>query len=226
MDGVKIRRRLVLYAVAGFAASCSGGGGGAPTAPPGSSPGATTLTLQASPIAIPRDGRATLIATLLDGSRRPMQGVAVALTTSLGTLDNPAPMSDAFGHAIATLKGGGAEGRAHLSAQASGTSATGDLDIGQGLTLVLAAAPPAIDASGSTTLSLLATSADLRPVPIGTAVTFTTSLGSLDVAVSTVEETGYAHTVLRAARKSGTAHVTAQVAGFAERATVDVPVRP
>lgn len=183
------------------------------------------LALQAVPVAIATDGRATLFATVQDSAGKPVgAGVRVSLSTTLGRLEDSVPVTDSLGHAITTLVAEGAAGKATVRASVQGSVAELEVEIGQGLDLTLRAAPVAIPADGSTTITLLAVLPDGHPVAIGTQVLFTTSLGRLDVDRVPVAETALATTILRGTGNKGTARVTAQVVGFAETATLDVPI--
>ena len=184
------------------------------------------ISLQSIPAAIAGDGRATLLVLVRGTDGGPVgSGVQVRLATTLGRLDNTLPATDGLGQATATLLGNNARGKATVTATAEGASASLDLQIGQGLTLTLRAAPEAIAPDGNTLISLLAILPGGQPVAIGTEVLFTTTLGKLDVDRSNVQETAIASTILRGGGVSGTARVTARVAGFAEQATLDVPIR-
>ncbi|MEO8503593.1 MAG: hypothetical protein ABI609_06825 [Acidobacteriota bacterium] len=184
------------------------------------------VSLQSIPAAIAGDGRATVLVSVRDANGGPVgAGVQVRLATTLGRLDNTLPVTDTLGQATATLLGNNGRGKATVTATADGASASLDVQIGQGLALTLRAAPEAITPNGNTLISLLAILPGGQPVAIGTEVLFTTSLGKLDVDRSNVQETAIASTILRGTGVKGTARVTARVAGFAEQASLDVPIR-
>ncbi len=187
--------------------------------------GSAQIVVQASPVAIPRDGSATIIAAVRDAAGAPVgAGVQVRLSTTRGRLDDAFPLTDSLGQAIATLRGDGSQGKATVTAQANGGTGSTTLDLGQGLRLVLRAAPTAIALDGTTTVTLLALTPDDRSVPIGTGVAFSTTLGRLEVDHGTVAETGLATTLLHGNGVRGTARITARVDGFVEVVTLDVPI--
>jgi len=186
---------------------------------------ASALELQAVPIAIPRDGRSLLIATVRDSEGRLASGVTVRFSTTRGVLDGSNPQSNNLGQAVTNLLAQNEVGRARVTAETNTGTRTVDVDLGQGLTLTLRADPPSIGLNGATTVTLLATTADLRSVPIGTEVVFTTTLGVLAVDHAIVAETGLATTLLRGTGQRGSAKITARVVGFSEQATITVPIQ-
>lgn len=186
--------------------------------------GSLVLALQASPVAIPRDGSATLIVVARDAQGAPAPNVALTLATTRGRIDDPTPRTDGLGQAITTLRAQNEQGRARVTVSAGGTTTAVDVELGQGLTLLLRASPPSIARDGNTLITLLATTPDGRAVPIGTTVLFATTLGRLDVDRATVDETALASTILRGTGSGGRARVTAQVSGFAEQAVLEVPI--
>lgn len=90
-----------------------------------------------------------------------------------------------------------------------------------GTILTITASPSRIDLNGSTTIIVTGRRPDGNPLPSGTEIRFSASLGTIETLVET-DASGIARAILRGDGRNGTATVTAS-AGDAE-ATIDVPI--
>lgn len=184
------------------------------------------VTLVVAPNSIPVNGGAARLdaqVERLDGLPTPA-GTVVQIAATLGRLEDAQPRTDAFGVARTRLLADGRTGTARISATTAGAEipAEAEVVIGQGLQVSLRAAPARIPAAGSTTLTVLVSTATGGAPPSGTSIELATTLGRLDASRLSTNSTGTATTTLRGEGVRGTARVTATVAGAAP-ATLDVP---
>jgi hypothetical protein len=149
-------------------------------------PTITTIVLTASPTSINgvTGGTATITATVLDETNRPLQGVSVLFSTDKGSVSPLISDTNASGKAttILTIPAGTPSGTAKVTGAAGGK--TGSVDVAIVTVVTGAAGPPAdifvdLYANGSgnnndttctTVLSVLVVDANGRPVDDGTRV--------------------------------------------------------
>lgn len=185
-----------------------------------------SLLLTAAPPAIPLEGSTMLTVQAREANGDPAVGVTVRLTTTLGSLANPQPVTTNVGIAETTLRAGATAGRAVVTAEVEGGvgPARVEVSIGEGISLRISADPAAIGPTGATAISILALQANGTAVPTGTQVELTSTLGRLDNDRPATDALGLARTTLRADGRTGDARVTASVSGGAP-STVVVPIR-
>jgi hypothetical protein len=200
---------LVLAAVV-LACNGGGGGGGTPTDPGGT----LTLALTASPTTIPVNGQAQIVAQVQATGGASRSGLRVVLATNLGTLDETQLTTDANGRAATTLRAGTASGTARITGTLEGRStAATDVRIGLDRVLTLQIEPATITGNQTATVTVFAFEGSGAPVPVGTDVTLTTDRGQLGATRLDTDLQGAAITTLRTGGSTGTAHVTASIAG-------------
>lgn len=186
---------------------------------------ADRLRVTAEPAIISPHGSSRITALLSQSSGAPIAGVTVRFASDLGRLDATEALTDASGAASTTLRPGGATGLAAVRATASEVSAAVAVQVDGGARLRLRANPPAISPSGATTLSVVASFVDGAPLPTGTALDLTTTLGRLDAGRLTTAADGTASTTLRGDGRPGTARVSATAAGYSGAGTIEVTIR-
>ncbi len=202
--------------------SCGGSGNsGGPTDP------SPTLTLTPNPTTTTVLGNSLLTARALQSNGQPVTaGTAIEVSTDFGTLDAREINTDAQGMATTTLRGSGAVGTATVQARLGGTNVTANATVRFGSTtrVVLVSANPAVIApDGSSTLTLTVRNGDDSPAP-GTDLELSTTHGRLAAVTLRTNASGVATTVLHGDRQSGTARVTARIAGSTEQGQVDVVI--
>ncbi len=181
-----------------------------------------TLTVTATPSAIPADGistsrvRARLVETT---SNVPLDGESVRFGSTAGAITGRVT-TDATGTATATLTAT-ATGTAGITVYYGNLLTTTTSVSFSALNLTLSAAPASIVGDGKTTTTVTArlVSALLNPV-VGVQVRFTTNLGSIAGSAVT-DGSGEARAMLRSASGTGTATVSATYEG-APTATMTV----
>jgi|CXWL01.1.fsa_nt_gi hypothetical protein len=186
------------------------------------------LVASATPPAIPLNGTSELAVQARESNGDPTgAGTEIRFATTLGRLDDPRPVTDNLGIARTKLRGTGTAGIATVTADTDGAvgPARVEVAIGQGVTLAISADPGAIGPQGTTQISVLALAANGQPVPTGTLVELTTTLGNLDNVRPSTDSLGLARTTLRADGRTGDARVTATVTGGVASVTVVVPIR-
>lgn len=186
---------------------------------------ADRLRITAEPAIIAPQGSSRITALLSQASGAPLAGVTVRFASDLGRLDATEAVTDASGAAFTTLRPGGATGLAAVRATASAVSASVAVQVDGGARLRLRANPPAISPSGSTTVSVVASFVDGTPLPTGTSIDLTTTLGRLDAGRLTTAADGTAATVLRGDGRRGTARVSATAAGYSGAGAIEVTIR-
>lgn len=155
------------------------------------------ITLQANPARIDADGYSTttIRATLKDNYGRPVSIGTVATFTitpaALGTFPSGnntfvAITTDHTGVIEVLLNSGQLQGRAEIKCISNGIEAVTYVQMGEPTGrettyITLEANPTSIEANGYSTTKITATLRDFygRPVPVGTAATFTTTMGLL-----------------------------------------------
>lgn len=157
---------------------------------------------------------------LAPGAAAPPAGQIVVRTTTTN------------GVATATYRAGGRVGTVIITARAVGTQVAASTSIrlvsGPPAQLRnLRAVPPVLPADGSSTSTITVEVTDEQgnPVPDGTVVTFSTTLGSIGTTATTTA--GVAQTTLTAGLEVGTAIVVASVGGFSAQVQVQfIPGAP
>lgn len=184
-----------------------------------------SMSLSSQPAYLPAVGRATVTASVYDdGGNLVGSGFDVAFTATLGAVDPPVAET-ASGRAQTRFTAGGAEGEAVVQAAAGAIQAGLAIPIlgtGKPFTVTVSAIPLAAQAGGADiTVTADVVDSAGNPVPNGTTVAFSTSLGSLapDSAVTT---SGKASVKLSPGTVSGAARVVAR-SGLAEGAG-DIPI--
>ncbi len=173
---------------------------------------ANVTTLVANPSSIAVTESTTISATLRDGADNPVaDGTEVSFRTNAGTLSTPTARS-VNSVAQATLTAGDAAGKAQVTAQAPGSSASMTVRFlpGPPEAVTLVASATAVEVGGEVELSAQVTDSFGNPVADGTPALFQTSLGSLS-AGSVETKQGRAQSRLIAGGKTGQADVSVQV---------------
>ncbi|HXT52263.1 MAG TPA: invasin domain 3-containing protein [Thermoanaerobaculia bacterium] len=215
----RARRPLVVAALLASLAvlGCNGGGGGGTPTDPG---GAISLTLIAVPPTIAVNGHAQIVAQVQATGGASREGLRVVLASNLGTLDSVQVTTDANGRAETTLRAGTATGTARVSGTLEGrSSAATDVRIGLDRALTLQIEPPTISGNETATVTVFAFEGTGEPVPFRTEITLTTDRGQLGATRLLTDVQGVAITTLRTDGDTGTAHVTASLAGGPTRTT-------
>jgi adhesin/invasin len=184
------------------------------------------MVISADPRTIAPQGSSFLTALLTEASGASVgAGIAVRFSTTLGRLDATDVFTDGSGAASTILRPSGATGQATIRATVEGVEGNTVVIVDGGARIRLRANPTIIAPGGSTQISVLATDADDTPLPTGTRIDVTTTLGRLDALILTLDTTGAASTTLRGDGRRGTARVTATAAGFSGIGTVEVTIR-
>jgi Bacterial Ig-like domain (group 1)/PKD domain len=178
-------------------------------------PTGSTITLTASTTALPVNGATQLIAQIIEaGGTPPHTGTHVIFTTSLGTIEPPEIETDINGRAVVIFKAGTANGTATITASSGGASVSGanavKIAVGTAAVgrVVVAATPTVIPAQGGSA-AITAAVYDINGNPLPSApVSFSTTAGTLDLAVANTDGNGVASATLRT---STAATVTASV---------------
>jgi hypothetical protein len=191
-------------------------------------PPARIAELKASPTKIPADGStpSTITAKVVDAEGNPVaNGTVVRFTTTLGTISSTATTTN--GIATAVLTPGQETGVADVVASVDGVSESIQVEItaGQASQIVVVAERDEIPADGRTQVRITATVLDPggNPVDVNTAVSFTTTLGTITPSAAT-DVNGNAQAVLTSSTTAGVATVTVASAGAV--GTVNVKYLP
>ena len=191
---------------------CNGGGGGGRT--PTDPGGTISLALTAVPTTIAANGHAQIVAQVQATGGASREGLRVVLASNLGTLDSLQLTTDANGRAETTLRAGTASGLARVTGTVDGrASAATEVRIGLDRVVTLQIEPSTITGNETATVTVFAFEGSGAPVPPGTDVELTTDRGQLGATRLDIDNQGAAVTTLRASGATGTAHVTAAVAG-------------
>lgn len=178
-------------------------------------PTGSTITLTALASALSIQGTADIIAQVLEAAGTPPHsGTVVTFTTTLGSIEPSEARTDVTGRVTVKFRAGTVNGVATIIATSGGatTGTTGALKIAIGAAAVarinITASPGTVPAAGGPT-TITANVADINGnVLPSVPVTFTTTAGTLSVAVANADQNGNATTVLttnRAADVTATA---------------------
>ena len=213
--------RWCALAAAALLLGCNSGGGGSPTDPGGG----VALALTATPATIPLNGHAQVVAQVTATGGAARGGLRVELVTNLGTLDSTQLTTDANGRAETTLRAASASGTARITGTLEGRStAATEVRIGLDRVVTLQIEPSTITGDEAATVTVFAFEGNSLPVPIGTDVELTIDRGQLGATRLDTDSFGAAVTSLRTGGATGTANVTARVAG-APTATAQATLR-
>lgn len=164
-------------------------GTGDPTTPPTQT--LTTLQVSSSTASIPADGStsATITATALDASGKPMSGVAVTFSASAGTVVTNQGTTDSSGKASATLSTGSAVPGTGMTVTATSGSVTGTTTVNvsvsqQSVALQTSSPTMASDNTTPATITAFVKDANNNLVP-GVQVHFQATSGSLALSTPT-----------------------------------------
>lgn len=186
-----------------------------------------SVRLTANPTSIAPQGGAEIAAIVenFDGSRVGA-GRRVRLETTLGRLDNTAPVTVSNGVARTGLRGVGEVGVATITASVDGAAREAQLQvrIGNGVNLTLTADPSEIDSDESSQLRVAVQQSDGSPVAAGTVVLLETTLGRLDNRSPVTDSRGLAFTTLRPQGQVGVATITASLPGLGVASVVEVVI--
>ena len=200
----------LLAAVLLLGCNGGGGGGGTPTDPGGS----IALALAATPTSIAVGGQSQIVAQVTATGGAARAGLRVVLATNFGTLDSTQLITDANGRAETTLRAGTTTGTAHVTGTLEGrSSAATDVRIGLDRVVTLQIEPSTITGTETATVTVFAFEGTGEPVPARTDLTLSTDRGQLGATRLQTDNQGAAITTLRTGGATGTARVTASVAG-------------
>ena len=178
------------------------------------------VEVTANPTSLPADGVATttIRATVLEGSLPVADGTTVSFSTNLGSLSN-ASSTTSSGSATVTLSSLTA-GTATVTATSGGVAGQTTVTFTTVATSVrVSANPTSLPADGISVTRLTATLIGSLPVPDGTPVTFSTTLGNLSADPTTTTNNS-ATTLLFAPTTAGTATITATIGQVSGQTTV------
>ena len=201
--------RGVLFCAALFASGCQ--------KVPLLAPTGSTITLTASTTALPVNGTTQLVAQVIEAAGTPPHsGTQITFSTTLGTIEPAAALTNANGQAFVTFRAGTANGMATITAFSGGASGTASaVKIAVGTAAVgrvnVVASPSLIPALGGSS-TITTTVFDINGNPLSSApVTFTTTAGTLDPTFGTTDASGVTTATLRTSTKTTvTASVGAQ----------------
>jgi hypothetical protein len=183
------------------------------------------LTATAKPKQIPADGTSTstITAVVSDAQHNPVpDGTVVTFTTSLGVV-GPAAAETTNGTATATLTSGTTAGTATITVKAGMLTVRVRVEFLDTTPayLTISADPQQLPADGTSTSTIAATVKDAQnnPVPDGTTVKFTTSLGTIAPSSAATQD-GTATAALRSSTTAGTAKITVKVGTLTDSLTV------
>lgn len=184
---------------------------------------------QAAAVFLPCDGTSTTEVTfaLTDGAGRPVpDGVPVTVAATLGTVA-PNTLTTTEGAVKVTFTAGAEPGTAQVTATSGDASTTVEIALvqpGVPAAVRVVALPPALLGDGTSTARVTATVTDVlgQPVPDGTPVQFTASLGVIEASATTAG--GKATVTYTAALATGRATITA-TAGAAT-GSIEIPLTP
>jgi hypothetical protein len=186
-------------------------------------PTGSTITLTSSTPVLSANGRAQVVAQLIEAAGTPPHsGTHVTFTTSLGVIQPADAETDVNGRAVVTFLAGNNNGTAIITAS-SGAATTGT---GNGLRIAVGSAavgrvavnanPTTVPAIGGSS-SITATVLDVNGNPLtSTPVQFSTTAGALSAAIVPTDANGIAATILVTSQQ---ATVTASVGATAPAQT-------
>ncbi len=182
-------------------------------------PTGSTITLTSATTALPVNGTADLIATVLESAGTPPHsGTLITFTTSLGSIEPSEARTDTGGRVIVKFRAGNSNGTATISATsgAATTGTEGSVKIAVGTAavgrVIVNASPATVSALGGSTsvsASVLDINGNVLPQ---TPVAFTTTAGTLSAALTTTDSNGVATITLTTSQQ---ATVTASVGATA-----------
>jgi adhesin/invasin len=187
---------------------------------------ASKVEVSANPTSIEATGASTttLSATVKDAHDNPVSGIAVAWSTSGGTLGSPSTLTNASGVATVELTSSTTVGDATVQARAGSATGTGTVAFVPVASnkVEVSASPTSIVANGTSTTTLSATvkNAQGNAMGSGISVSWTTSAGMLGSTSSTTNGSGVATVVLTSSTTAGTATVRATGSGATGSASV------
>ena len=183
---------------------------------------ASTITLQAAPETVTaEEGTSLITATVTDSSGDPVpDGTGVSFSSTFGTISEITTTTN--GIATATLTFSAGDSSSTVTATCGSVSATRLVTYspasGVPSTITIQAYPSTVvTASDISTITATVTDSGGSPVPDGTAVTFSTTLGALSLITTTT--TGIATTILTYT-SAGTVTVTATCGSVSEAVVV------
>lgn len=178
----------------------------------------TTLTLSASPAAIPNDNNttATITAHLEDQNGDPMSGEQLNLSTDLGTLSAATGTTNASGDVTVTLKSGSAGTATVTGSVTRAPAVTGSTAVTvvapEPATLNVSASPTYVRANDTDTATVTVHLEDQIGNPMeGETVNITTDRGTLSTGSAVTDASGNASVTVKSA-SVGTATLTATAA--------------
>jgi len=191
-------------------------------------PSGSTITLTTATSVLPINGKATIIAQVVENAgTAPQAGTHVTFTTSLGTIEPADASTDTSGRATVTFTST-SSGTANITAiSGSATTGANPLKILVGTAAVqrvtVNASPASVPAlGGSTTVSAAVFDVN-GSLMAGVPVSFTTTAGSLSGGIVNTNDAGVASSILTTAQ---TATVTATVGVGASSTTPTTPTTP
>ena len=197
-------------------------------------PSGSTLTLSSTASALPLNGTAQIIAQLVEpAGTPPHSGTQIAFTTTLGSIEPATVETDINGRAVVTFRSGASNGTATITATSGGVTASsanplriaiGTAAVGR---IVLSANPTLVPAiGGSSTLTAVVQDINGNALP-SAAVSFSTTAGSLDLAVATTDQNGVTSVRLTTSTAATvTASVGAQGGSTSGGGTPTTPTTP
>lgn len=191
-------------------------------------PATITLTPASGTVTIPADGTSStpITAEVKDASGNAVSGVTVTFSTSRGTIPTSAQTDD-NGKVIVSLTASASSGVAEITCRAGGISQKTTVEFAGGsdavpATISLTSAATSIPADGRSSVSITADVRDSSgsPVPRGTVLTFSTTLGSIPSS-SQADANGRAIVSLTSSLTSGVAEVTCRAGSVTQKTTVE-----
>jgi hypothetical protein len=235
MDRV-MRKIFSFAAIVSFALTLAGCGGGGdafstPTPPPpGGGTGAASIALTSSTTSIPADGSASadISALVRDANNNAMPGVAVAFSSTAGSLVVSQATTDAGGLAKAALSAAGATAGTAITVTATGGGITQNMVVNvantqQTVSVVTSSPQIPSDGTNPATITALVRGANNQLLP-GVTVSFSASSGGLVVTNAVTDQNGAAAAVLSSAGDPTNRVITVTATAGSTNATVPVEV--
>jgi len=191
----------------------------------------STIDISAVPLTILADGVSTSTITAIPKEQdgKPMPGISIKFSTTLGTLSETIKITDSEGKATTMLTSGNTNGIAYVTATSSASSIVGVQVIAYNPTLIeLTTAEESILADGVSEVKITAKVYDsIGNLIPGAVVDFSTNYGTLNDTTVLANQEGKAIVTLRSAGSviDFDAVVTAQVQGTSLSETVLVRLR-
>jgi hypothetical protein len=191
-------------------------------------PATITLTPAPDTVTLPADGASStpITAEVKDVSGNAVSGVTVTFSTTLGTIPASAQTDD-NGKVIVSLTASASSGVAEITCRAGGISQktavtfTGGSDVVPA-TITLTPASTSISADGTSSTSITADVRDSSgsPVPMGTVISFSTTLGIIPNSAQT-DSNGRVIVSLTSSTTSGIAQVTCRAGSVTQKTSVE-----